>query len=138
ARQLPHQPGVDGAETQLAPGRTLFRAAHVPEQPAQLRRAEVRIEDEPRLAPQEVLRARGAERVAMVGGAPILPDDGAVDGAPATPVPEDRRLALVRDADAGDVAPAGAGAAARRAQHAERDPPDLLGIVLDPAGAREV
>ena len=136
ARQLPHQPRVDGAEAQLAARRALCRArARARAASASFVAAEVRIEDEARLAPHEVLRARGAERVAVLGGAPILPHDGAVDGAPGTPVPQDRRLALVRDADAGDVAPAGAGAPARRPQHAERDAPDLLGIVLDPARA---
>src|SRR6185503_9053020 len=57
----------------------------------------------------------------------------AVDGPARFPVPEDGRLALVRDAERGDVARADTRLPARLAQHAERDPPDLLRVVLDPA-----
>ena len=40
---------------------------------------------------------------ADVGGAAVLPDDGAVHGLPRGAVPHHRGLALVGDADRGDV-----------------------------------
>jgi hypothetical protein len=53
-------------------------------------------------------------------------------------VPGDRRLALVGDADAGEVLPAHTGVGERGVRDATRDVPDLLSVVLDSAGAREV
>src|SRR5207244_11465518 len=44
-----------------------------------------------------------AQRSAGVGGAAILPDDGVVDRLAGRAVPHDRGLALVGDADGGDV-----------------------------------
>src|SRR5262249_38433186 len=128
---------IDRTEAQLAVRRAFPRPAHVAEQPAQLRRAEVGIENEARLAPQQVLRPRRPEGFAVLCGAAILPHDGAMHRPP-SPIPQHRRLALVRDADAGDVVPANAGTPASRPQHAQRDAPDLLGIVLDPTRSREV
>ena len=79
------------------------------------------------------------ERVADVGRAPALPDDGEVDGLARRAVPDDRRLALVGDADGGDVLAARPRRPARAPRHARLDArPDLRGVVLDPAGLREV
>ena len=47
---------------------------------------------------------RLAQRRAEVGGAAVLPDDGVVDRAAGVAVPDHDGLALVGDADAGDVA----------------------------------
>src|SRR5262245_64091851 len=59
-------------------------------------------------------------------------------GLSGAPIPDDRRLALVRDAERGDVARPHAGPPARLAEHAERDAPDLLRVVLHPSRARVV
>src|SRR5262249_54127009 len=127
----------DRSKPQVAVRRALPRPAHVAEEPVELRGAEVGIENEPRLAPQQVLGPRSPQGLAVLRGAPILPHDGTVDGPPAA-IPQPGRLALVRDADAGEVVPAGAGTPAGGPQHTQRDAPDLLGIVLHPAGSREV
>ncbi len=76
----------------------------------------------------------GAER----RRAPVLPDDGAVDGPAARPVPDHRRLALVGDADGGDLARRGAGLVERLAAGRERRLPQVLRLVLHPARGREV
>ena len=54
------------------------------------------------------------------------------------PVPDHDRLALVRDADRGDGLAHRLELARDLAERLERDAPDVLGVVLDPARLREV
>ena len=75
---------------------------------------------------------------ADVGGAAVLPDDGAVHGLPRRAVPHHRGLALVGDADRGDVLCLQAGLFQRLAADRDRRGPDVLGLVLDPARGREM
>ena len=76
-----------------------------------------------------------AQRRAGVGGAPVLPDDGVVDRLAGGAIPDDRGLALVGDADAGDVLRAERRPCAIALAHGrDHGRPDLLRIVLDPAG----
>ena len=86
----------------------------------------------------ERLVAGGAQLVAALGGAAVLPDDRAVQRLAARSVPRDDGLALVGDPDPGQRAPVDAGRVERLARDRARDVPDLGGVVLDPAGAREV
>ena len=105
------------------------------EQPRDLRPGEVRVAARGRSARGPAARARRracARRAARCAGTARRSPGG--PAAPVRAVPEERRLPLVRDADGGDVArrdaPPRCSAAARRV---ELRPPDLLGIVLDPA-----
>ena len=66
-------------------------------------------------------------------GAAVLPDDGVVDGLAGVAVPDDGGLALVGDAERGDVARANASLAEDLDGGAELRGQDLEGIVLDPA-----
>ena len=75
---------------------------------------------------------------ADVGGAAVLPDDGAVHGLPRGAVPHHGGLALVGDADRGDVLCLQAGLFQRLAADRDRRGPDVLGLVLDPARGREM
>ena len=70
------------------------------EDPLELRRREVRIADEPRPLAHEVGRqlARNVRRAA------VLPDDRALDRTAGPALPDDRRLALVRDSDRRELA----------------------------------
>ena len=61
-------------------------------------------------------RGRRLEPLAEVGGAPVLPDDRGRDRPPRGAIPDDRRLALVGDADGDDVD----GRCARAGQHLAR------------------
>ena len=81
-----------------------------------------------------VLRADelGIELAAAFGGAPVLPDDRRRDGLAGRAVPEQRRLALVRDRHHVGLAPRPPRAAPGDAR------PDLLRVVLDPARLRKV
>ena len=66
------------------------------------------------------------QRVAHGRGAPALPDNREVDGLARRPVPDERGLALVGDADRGDVLAADPGGL-QRAGHARLDARPYLG-----------
>ena len=105
AGQLPDQPGVDVAEQQFAGAGALARAGHVVENPADLAGGEVGVDDEPGLA-RDGRRPRGAagQLGAVIGRAAALPDDGGRDRLAGRAVPDDGGLALVGDADGGNLA----------------------------------
>jgi hypothetical protein len=138
AGELPQEPGVDGTEADLAAAGAFREPRHVPEQPGELRGGEVRVEDESGLAPDRPLEASGSQASAQIRRATILPDDRPVHRTARVAVPHDGRLTLVRDAERRDLGAAHPGAPARAAQDPARDPPDLLGVVLDPPRLRIV
>src|SRR5690606_8282264 len=94
--------------------------------------------DEPGARAHLALEPLGAHPLADRRGLARLPDDRAVDRLAAAAIPHDRRLALVRDADRGHVGGGRARLGQRLARRAQLAVPDLRGIVLDPAGLREV
>ena len=73
---------------------------------------------------------------ALPGRAPILPDDGVVDGNTGAPIPQQRGLALVGDSKGGHRAPLLAQASESFAGGGKCRGPDHLGVVLHPAGFR--
>src|ERR1700730_16657428 len=77
------------------------------------------------------------ERGAMLRSAPVLPDDGIVDGLARRALPDEGGLALIGDADTGDCRGRKTGLAEDLAHRGKRRLPNLLGIMLDPAGSRE-
>ncbi len=81
--------------------------------------------------------AVGFERVAEAGGAAILPDDRVVDGLAGLAIPEHGRLALVGDADGGDVALGEVGVGEGFCDDAALRGPDFFGAMLDPARLRK-
>ena len=97
------------------------RAGDVVEQPGDLGGGEIRIEQQPGLGRRSPARGRRARSVvAGVGGAAVLPDDGVVDRLAGRAVPDDRGLALVGDADGGDVLRREPGLGHRRAHGRDR------------------
>ena len=104
AGEPPQQEAVDRAEgepARFAPPRARRRRGRA------ARRSWWR-RNRDRAAARSWRRSRGscparAQRVADVGGAPVLPDDGVVDRLAGGAVPDDGGLALIGDADAGDV-----------------------------------
>ena len=83
-------------------------------------------------------RGPAAQLVAARGGAAVLPDERAVQRLAGRGVPDADRLALVGDADGLQLPGRDAGVVERLARDRLRDRPDLRGVVLDPAGLREV
>ncbi len=130
--QLEEQPGVDRAE-----GGPLG-ALDVAQQPLDLGRREVGVEDEPGALAHQRLVAGGAELVAALGRAPVLPDQRPVNRLAGRRVPGEDRLALVGDPDPVQVGALDAGVGDRLHGDLPRDVPDFRRVVLDPARPREV
>ena len=137
AGEPPQQKRVDGAEGELARVRrgpragNMYRAA---------RRSWWRRNTD-RAAARSCSAIAGSwpalRRVAQsLRGAPVLPDDGVVDRLAAGAVPDDRGLALIGDADAGDVFGRKPGLRHRRAHGGDGRRPDVLWVVLDQARRR--
>ena len=136
AGQPPQEKTVDGPERQLAALGALAGARHIVEHPGDFGRGEIGVEEKSGPRADQRLGAVGLELGTAAGGAPVLPHDCAVDRFAGRAVPDHRCLALVADSDARD--PARVDRAPRNclARHGERVAPDVLRIVLDPAGAR--
>ncbi|SPL96118.1 Basic proline-rich protein precursor [[Actinomadura] parvosata subsp. kistnae] len=104
-------------------------------QPGQLGRGEVGVEAQPGQLRHARLVPGLAQAPAQGGGAAVLPDDRAAGRGERAPVPQDGGLALVGDAHAGRRP---GGVAQRRGARREGGLPDVLGVVLDPAGPRKM
>jgi len=129
AGQLPDEPRVDRPEYELA-----LRKVRPPEDPLELRRREVRIRHEAGPLPDQV----GRQLRAPLGSAAVLPHDGAVDRAARASLPDKRRLALVCDPDPGELMRAHARVCQSVRGGAFHSRPDLIRIVLHPAGLRKL
>ena len=135
--ELPDQPAVDGAERQLAGlGARRARRGRCRES-SDLAAGEVGVDDEAGAFADELFVAVALQPVAEVGRAAVLPDDRVVDRLAGLAIPDDGRLALVGDADGGDVARPEVRAPERLGRDRDLRRPDLAGVVLDPAGLRE-
>ena len=138
ARQLPDEPRLDRAEQQLAALCALTGAGDIFEQPVDLCAGEVGVDDEAGLGAEGIGQALGLERVAVFARPAALPDDGVVDGLTGDLIPDDRGLALVGDADGGDIGGSCADLLHGLDSYAKLRGPDLICVVLDPAGFRKV
>jgi hypothetical protein len=133
AGEAPQQEAFDGATGERALVRRRARAGDMVEDPGDLGAREIRIKDQAGLGRDDGLVTGSLQRLAAIGGAAILPDDGIVDRLARGAVPHHGRLALVGDADAGHGCSVQLGLGQRAAADLDRRRPDLLGVVLDPA-----
>jgi hypothetical protein len=138
AGELERQPGVDRAEHRPARAGTLGEAVDLLQQPLDLRRREVRVEDQPGGRTDQRLVAAFPQLVAARRGATVLPDQRTVQRLAGGRIPDADRLALVRDPDRVQLARGGAGLGERLERDRPRHLPDLARVVLDLPGAREV
>ena len=99
---------------------------------------EIRIEQEACLSADERFVSRRLQSITGVGSPAILPDDRAMHRPPARALPHQRGLALICNADPGEVTRRYSGSGKRKATCLENGPPEIFGIVLHPAGAGEV
>ena len=138
AGQLPDEPRLHRSEQQLPRLRLLPGTGHIVQDPFQLGGREIGVDDQTRLFPEFLGQPPGLQLIAVGAGAAALPDDGMVNGLPRVPVPHDGGLALVGDANRRDVRCAGTYLIHGGKRHAQLGGPDLVGIVLHPAGFREI
>ena len=82
------------------------------------------------------VQALATQAFARAGGAAILPDDGIADGTAGGALPDQRGLALVRDAHGSEVVRGESRLGERFARRCELRGPDHLRILLDPPGLR--
>jgi hypothetical protein len=132
AAQPVEEEAVDGTEGQLA----LFGPrpqAGVVEHPRHLGRREIRIDGEAGQLAHACGVARFLEPGAHLRRASVLPHDRLVHRLAAAALPQHRGLALVGDADGGDLAGSQLGQGQGLRERVGDRAPDLLGVVLDPA-----
>ena len=136
AGQPPDQEAVDRAEGQAFPPRPRRGA---PSRCRAARRSWWRRNTDraaARCARRSASRARPSSSASqIVGGAAVLPDDGVVDRLAGAAVPDHHGLALVGDADGGDVGGGKPGVGQGLPRGGDDGCPDFLRIVLHPAGS---
>jgi hypothetical protein len=137
AGELPDQPAVDGAEGQLSGLGARPGAGHVVEDPANLAGREIRIDQQAGFLLHQRPGAVGLQPLTEIGGAAVLPDHRVINRVAGFAIPDQSRLALIGDADGGEVAGLESGAAERFDRDANLRGPYLLRIVLHPTGLGE-
>src|SRR3954469_10858228 len=130
--EVPDEPGVHVAEGQVTRLGPIARAIDVVEDPADLRPREVGRQWQADLLLEAGLAAVARQLVDDLVRARVLPDERVVDRLAGVAVPHHRGLALVGDAQPGDVVGARPGRTQRLVEDLLATGPDLLGVVLDP------
>jgi hypothetical protein len=135
AGEPPDEEGVHGAEEHVAPLRAGAQPRDGVEQVLDLGAREIGVEDEARPRAEQVLVPFALQLVAQRRADAALPDDGVGHGPARVAIPEDRRLALVGEADGGQVRGGNARPGQGLAGHRELRGPDGLGVVLHLSGS---
>src|SRR5690625_773081 len=76
--QAPQQKAVDGAKQQFAALGSRPGPGDFIQQPGQLGGGKIGVQQQPRALPDQLPRTGGGQLAAVLGGAPVLPDDGVV------------------------------------------------------------
>ena len=138
AGEVPHQPAVHGTEPQVSRIGHGTRSGNVLQDPPDLGRAEIRIDDQPGLFPDAGGEALRFQAVAIIGRPPVLPNDGMADGLARAGVPDNGGFPLVGDADTGHLFTGKPGHGHGFRHHGRLGSPDLTGVMLHPARSREM
>src|SRR5438094_5574041 len=131
AGELPEERVVDRAAHELAGLGTLLRTSDLIEDPTDLGPGEVRVDHQAGALAHQLLVTVGAQSLADGRACPALPDDRGMDRTARRTLPHDSRLALVRNADRGDLARIESRTREGFAPGRDGRREDLLGIVLD-------
>jgi hypothetical protein len=134
--EVPQQPAIDCAEREIARFRTPTRIGHVVEQPAQLQSGKIAGERQAGLRAEPVLAAAACIFCHQRIDARVLPDHCVVHRLTGRAIPQQCGLALVGDADRGEVAMRQACTAQRLGDDGLRVAPDLPRVMFHPAGLR--
>src|SRR5262245_3390803 len=103
AGKPPKKKRIDGAESELALFGCRACTLHVVKHPGDLGGGKVWIKQQSGLACYFLFVAGPLQRLAMLGGAPILPYDRIVDGVAGLAIPNHRSLSLIGNANPRDV-----------------------------------
>ena len=131
-RHVPQDPGVRVAEQQIAGLGALARPFDVVQDPLDLGAGEVGGQPQAADLAEAVRPLVAPELLDHLRGAHVLPDDRVVDGLSGVLVPHDGGLALVGDADGGQLVAVDLRLAQGLGDDRARGVPDLEGVVLDP------
>ena len=129
---------LKASQESIVPKTRVPRPLDVLKQPLDLGTGEVGVDDQSGPLADQVLTTLLPELIAALGGAPVLPDEGAVDRLAGARVPGEDGLTLVGDPDRAQLRPLDSGVGDRGSCHPAGHLPDLRGIVLDPARTGEV
>src|SRR5215207_878910 len=132
AGEAPDQKAVDRAECQFALLRARAGILHMVEYPRNLGPREIRIEQQAGARDNARLVTSFFEGRTDVCRAAVLPHDRPVNGLSAPAIPNDRGLALVGDADAGDFLRPDPGLAYRAPACGQHRSPQVFGLMLHP------
>ena len=135
--ELPDQPGLHRSEQQLALLCKLSRTLDIIENPLDLRRGKIRINDQSRLLTVRLLKSLCLQCIRNVRCSAALPHDRIVDRFSGLLIPDNRRLTLVGDTDRRNIRRRRADHVHRLDRHAKHCRPDLIGIMLHPARIRK-
>ena len=135
--ELVHQPCIDRAEEQLTALGAFTRTLDVLQNPAQLCRGKVGVDDQACFLTKTVGQALFDKLIGVFGGTAALPHDRVTDRLTRRLIPHDGGLTLVGDADRGDLIIGRADLAHRLTRDAQLRLPDLVRVVLDPSGLRK-
>ena len=126
------QPCVDSAEAQLAVFRHALTVWEPVEEPSDLGRRKVWVEYQTGRLPDVALVSRVGQLAARFGSAAALPHDGVRHGSAGLTIPNDGRLPLIRNADAGDAGEVEPCSLDRGTGRGDRRVGDLLRVVFHP------
>ena len=104
--------------------------------PLELRAAEIRVDNQTRLFADHLRPTVALQLLAKLRRAAALPDDRRADRLARLAIPEHCRLALIRDADGGDIRRVHAAFANDLLQNRKLGRPDLVGVMFNPAVLR--
>ena len=138
AGEFPDQPGINIAEQQLPCLGPFAGAGDGIQDPAQLGGREIGVDGEARLFAEGFHQPLALELVAEQRGSPALPDNGGADGLAGGFFPYHRGFTLVGDADGRNVFGGEPRLFHCAPGHLQLGLPDLFGVMLHPAGLREI
>jgi hypothetical protein len=94
---------VDRSEADLARARPRLETRHMLQEPSELGRGEIRIDHKSGRCSDMIAPALAEKLAAKPGRAAVLPNDRVGERLARCPLPHDRRLALIGDADSDDA-----------------------------------
>ena len=136
-RELPDEPAFHRAKAQESLLGRRARAGHGIEDPLKLGCRKIGVDHKAGFFPDRLAQAARSETVAGLRGAAALPYDGVAYRAAGAHIPHHGGLALIGDADGGNVRGVRADVGKRKPRNLQLHGENLLGIMLHPAGPRE-